>query len=46
MIVYLVAAIVATVFGIVLLIHRRQRSRPQTYQVVMAEYLWQPRKYR
>lgn len=46
MIVYLVAATVATVFGIVLLIHRRQRSRPQTCQVVMAEYLWQPRKYR
>ena len=46
MIIYLVAATVATVLGIALLTLRRQRSRPQVYQVIMAEYLWQPRKYR
>ena len=36
------------VLGLTVLIglYQRHRTRPDAYQIVMAEYLWQPRKYK
>ena len=37
-----------TILGLAVLIglYQRHRTRPSTYQVVMAQYIWQPRKYK
>lgn len=48
MIIYVVAAIAGIVLALTTLValYRHHRTRPAVYHFVMAQHLWQPRKFK